>query len=181
MTKVNNLGWRNFVSGVLAVLVGLIPVYVYGLLAAPVSAYTASTIGFLSAIGVGFGIIIGTPLELFVVHHFKVSAAVKTIGAYLAAGAAIDLAICFLMFGPSIMTQPSYLRGNALMTIMIFLTIFVVYAIVAVIARIAYAFIHRAVWRQVGFSDPFLPESFLRTPAEVAAAKAAVEKKSKDD
>jgi hypothetical protein len=179
MTKVNKLGWRNFVSGVLAVLVGLIPVYIYCLFAAPVSAYTASTIGFLSAIGLGFGIIIGTPLELFIVPRFRRAATVKTIAAYLLAGFLVDLAVNLYYVVPAAIRQPS--TYNPVFYTLVFLMIFIVYTVVAVIARIAYAFIHRAVWRQVGFSDPFLPESFLRTPAEVAAAKAAVEKKSKDD
>ncbi|MDE2386346.1 MAG: hypothetical protein KGL77_01445 [Actinomycetales bacterium] len=155
MTTVNRLGWRNFVSGVLAVLVGLIPVYIYCLLAAPVSAYTAATIGWVSAIGLVFGVIIGAPLELFVVHKYQRGPVAKTILAYLVAGAAVDVAVCLFMVGPSIILQPSHLGGNALMAVVIFLMIFIVYAVVAVIARLSYPLIHRLLWRvRVPYDSP---------------------------
>lgn len=153
MTKVNRLGWRNFVSGVLAVLVGLIPVVIYCLSAGPTSPYLGGTLVTVIALGLGFGIIIGTPLELFVVHRFTKAAAVKTISAYLVAGAAVDLAVNLYFTVPSVLKQPS--TFSPYLIVAIFLMIFIVYAVVAVIARLSYPIIHRLLWRvRVPYGSP---------------------------
>ena len=158
MTKVNRLGWRNFVSGVLAVLVGLIPVFIYCLSVAPFSYQTSGTIAFLVVVGLGFGIIIGAPLELFVVHRFTKSAAVKTIGAYLVAGAAIDLAINIYWWAPAFISSPQY-GMSPYFFIAMFLMIFIVYSVTAVIARLTYPLIHRLLWRvSVPYGSPVVAE-----------------------
>ena len=154
MTQVNRLGWRNFVSGILAVLVGLIPVMIYCLSVAPFSYQTSGTIAFLVVVGIGFGIIIGTPLELFIVHRFTKSAAIKTIGTYLLAGAAIDLAINIYWWAPAFISSPQY-GMSPYFFIAMFLMIFVVYAVTAVIARLTYPLIHRLLWRvSVPYGSP---------------------------
>lgn len=145
MTTVNKLGWRNFVSGVLAVLVGLIPVFIYCLSVGSTSPYLGSTLVTVIALGLGFGIIIGTPLELFVVHRFTKAAVVKTVVAYLVVGAAIDLAVNLYFTVPSVLRQPS--TFSPYLTIAIFMMIFIVYAVVAVTARLIYPLIHRVLWR----------------------------------
>lgn len=158
MTKLKRLGWRNFVSGILAVLVGSTPVVIYCLVAARFSYQSASTIGFAIAIALVFGTLIGAPLELFVVHRFKKAAVLKTIGTYLAAGAVIALALNLYWWAPAL-SQPDG-GFNAYFFVALFLMIFVVYAIVAVIARLSYPLIHRLLWRvAVPYGSPVAAKS----------------------
>ncbi|MEN9660826.1 MAG: hypothetical protein RLZZ443_755 [Actinomycetota bacterium] len=153
MSKIARLGWKNFVTAWMVVTIGLIPEFIFVVIASLNPLQKLTAVGSLLLIGIGFGIVIGWPLEALLLPRYKSLTLFKIYGTYSLAGFVVALIVNAYFYLPSALAggvvPPTFVY--ALLTVLL---MFVPYMVTMLIARGIYPVLHRKLFNEDAANTP---------------------------
>lgn len=137
-------GWRNIVSGVVAILTTLAPVAVVILVTANGSAAIGSSLGFILGVALAFGVPILIFVERLLISKLEEPSRDQIIGRYLLVGGAVAVPAALYFVVPA----QGWLGAwrNLPFVLLIWVCMMFVYAVVMMVSRGIYPWIHRKLW-----------------------------------
>lgn len=142
MSKIVRPGWKNFVTGWMVLTIGLIPEFIYVAVNSGSAFGTLSASGSVLLIGGFFGILIGWPVEAFLLPRYKQLTLFKIFGTYSLVGLGVAVLVTFGLFLP----PTAYASGNPQVLVVglaYVLFMLVPYMVTMLIARGLYPVMHQ--------------------------------------
>ena len=153
MSKIARLGWKNFVTAWMVVTIGLLPEFIFVAINAPSPMQKLSAVGSLLLIGIGFGLVIGWPIEALLLPRYKSLTLFKIYGTYTLAGLVAVLIVNAFLFVPAAIngSDSSVVWFYALLYV---LFMFAPYMVTMLIARGIYPVLHRKLFNEDAANTP---------------------------
>lgn len=153
MSKIARLGWKNFVTAWMVVTIGLLPEFIFVAINAPSPMQKLSAVGSLLLIGIGFGLVIGWPIEALLLPRYKSLTLFKIYGTYTLAGLVVVLIVNAFLFVPAAINGADS-SGVWIYALLYVLFMFVPYMVTMLIARGIYPVLHRKLFNEDAANTP---------------------------
>ena len=151
MGNSQRLGWRDFVSGTIAVFVGVLLPAAGLIISNPQSSIlnSLSSIGFCLALAFVVGVPLGSLVEMVILPRFKRQGLGIALAVYLVLGWLLNVIIWAVLYAPSLFGPSMPYSGSYIAYFGITILISgICYTAVMVITRSLYPLIHRALWNR---------------------------------
>ena len=148
MGNSQRLGWRDFVSGTIAVFVGVLLPAAGLIISNPQSSIlnSLSSIGFCLALAFVVGVPLGSLVEMVILPRFKRQGLGIALAVYLVLGWLLNVIIWAVLYAPSLYGPSMPYSGYIAYFGITILISGICYTVVVVITRSLYPLIHRALW-----------------------------------
>jgi hypothetical protein len=152
MSKIARLGWKNFVTAWMVITIGLIPEFIFVALNATSGLGILSGSGAVLLLGIGFGIVIGWPIEALLLPRYKSLTLFKIYGTYSLAGLVVVLIVNAYWFIPTALAVG--FDSTSIYALAYVVLMLLPYMVTMLIARGIYPILHRKLFNEDAPNTP---------------------------